>query len=293
MRTRPNRGWVLVIGVIFAMASGTSARAGGFFVNGFAGSPLGNFLFGDVDKSTSVSATSSTYYTDGVNVFSSLGTSSADLATGSLKSFASANFGYDPSALPGMTSSFQFGNSSFGDSLTFLGNFTGQQATFNISVDGTWSGSTAFNGSDFQFMVLPAGTINANAGNTLNIFNNPGNVAIVNDIDPLTPNSTNPLTFSVNVTLNGQDPTIEFAANLNIVTSTTLGQAFSADYSDTATISLSAPPGVLFRSGSGVFPNSVPEPSSLSLAVAGLAFAGLFARARTRLRSKRDSKRSS
>ncbi len=158
--------------------------------------------------------------------------------------------------MPDLTSSFQFGNSSFGDSLTFLGNFTGQQATFNISVDGTWSGATSFNGSDFQFMVLPAGTIDANADNTLNIFNNPGNVALVNEIMPLTPTTTNPLTFSVSVTLSGLNPTIEFAANLNIVTSTDLGQSFTADYSNTATISLAAPDGVTVVSGSGVFPGT-------------------------------------
>jgi hypothetical protein len=214
-----------------------------------------------------------------------------DLSTGSLHSLASANFGYDPGVFPGLTSSFQFGNSSFGDSLTFVGNFSGQQATFNVSVDGTWSGSTAFNGSDFQFMVLPAGTIDANAGNTLNIFNNPGNVAIVNDIFSLDASTTNPLTFAVNVSLNGQNPTIEFAANLNIVTATDLGQSFTADYSHTATISLAAPNGVTVASSSGVFPgtvplSSVPEPGSLSLALAGLASAGVCGIARRRLRNR-------
>jgi hypothetical protein len=277
----------LVAGLLFAMSSGATARAdSSYFVNAFAGSPLASYLFGDVDNSTAAGAYSSTYYTDGVNVFSSVGSSSVDLSTGSLHSLASANFGYDPSALPGMNSTFQFGNSSFGDSLTFLGNFTGQQATFNISVDGTFSGSAAFNGSDFQFMTLPAGTIAANAGNTLNIFNNPNNVAIVNDLYSLTPNTNNPLTFSVNVTLNGYDPTIEFAANLNIVTSLTLGQAFTADFSNTATITITAPNGVTVESGSGVFPGtvpaSVPEPGSLSLAIAGLASVSLFAVVRSR-----------
>ena len=84
--------------------------------------------------------------------------------------------------------SFQFGNSSFGDALTFLGNFTGQTATFHISVDGDVERhAPGFNGSDFQFMVLPAGTIDANADNTLNIFNNPGNIAIANNTYPPRP----------------------------------------------------------------------------------------------------------
>jgi hypothetical protein len=187
------------------------------------------------------------------------------------------------------SASDQFGNSSFGDSLTFLGNFTGQTATFHISVDGSWSGVTpAYNASDFQFMVLPAGTINANAGNTLNIFNNPGNVAIVNDTYALSPTSMD-LSFNVSVTLNGYDPTIEFAANLNINPFSSLGQVFSADYSDTATIGLTAPAGVTVMSGSGLFPGTVPEPGSLSLTLAGLASAGLLARSRfrSRFRSRR------
>ena len=284
MRIKSSWIWAPIFALLLAMGPATTAQAGSYFVNAFAGSPLADYLFGDVDNSTSAGAVSSTYYTDGVNVFSSYGSSSVDLATATLKSYASANFGYYPDALPGLTSSFQFGNSSFGDSLTFLGSFTGQQATFNISVDGTWSGSTTFNGSDFQFMVLPQGTINANAGNTLNIFNNPGGVAIVNQIYSLTPDSTNPLTFSVNVTLNGVDPTIEFAANLNIVTSSNLGDSFTADYSDTATISLDTPAGVHFVSGSGVFPNSVPEPGSLAMAVIGVGGVGLLACARRRNR---------
>jgi hypothetical protein len=288
MRTELIRRSVLVAGFLFAMGTGGTARAD-FFVNAFAGSPLASFLFGDVNNSTAAAADSSTYYTDGTNVFSSVGSSSVDLTSGSLHSLASANFGYDPSALPGMTSSFQFGNSSFGDAFTYLGDFTGQQATFHINVDGTFSGAAAFNGSDFQFMVLPAGTIAANAGNTLNIFNNPGNVAIVNDLYALTPTSPNPLTFDVSVALNGHDPTIEIAANLNVVTSLLLGQAFTADFSNTAAITLTAPDGVTVESASGVFPGTVPvpEPSSLAITLAGTAVAGLMAQSHRARRLKR------
>ncbi len=205
----------------------------------------------------------------------------ADLSTGALHASAAANYGYNPGGLPNDPGD-QFGNASFGDSLTFLGNFTGQTATFHITVNGSWTGDTpAFNASDFQFMVLPAGTINANAGNTLNIFNNPGNVAIVNDMYTLSPTSSS-LSFDVTVTLNGYDPTIEFAANLNVNPFASLGQSFSADYSDTALISLNAPSGVTVISASGVFPNTVPEPSSLTLAAAGLVSVCLFLRVRSR-----------
>ena len=252
-----------------------------YFVNAFAGSPLAYYLAGNVSNSTSADETSSTYFTDGTSVFSSSGTSSVSLSTGTLHSAASAAYGYDPGGLPN-TPSDQFGNSSFGDGLTFLGNFTGQTATFNISVDGTWSGDApAFNASDFQFMVLPAGTISANSGNTLNIFNNPGNVAIVNDTYSLSPTSPN-LSFNVSVPLNGHDPTFEFAANLNINPFSSLGQIFNADYSNTASISLQAPPGVTVFSSSGVFPGTVPEPGSLSLSFAGLVSLALLARFRSR-----------
>ena len=180
---------VLWIG-LYSQASATAITPQpDYFVNAFAGSPLAYYLAGDVGNSTSAVETSSTYYTDGTNVFSSSGDSSVDLSIGTLHSSASADYGYNPGGLPNDPTD-QFGNSSFGDGLTFVGNFTGQTATFNISVDGTWTGDTpAFNGSDFQFMVLPTGTINANSGNTLNIFNNPGNVAIVNDTNPLSATS--------------------------------------------------------------------------------------------------------
>lgn len=285
MRIRTSRRWAIVAGLLLVMGPGATAEAG-YFVNAFAGSPLGYYLFGDVDNSTAAVASSSTYYTDGVNVFSSSGNSSVDLSTGMLHSSASADYGYNPGGLPNDPGD-QFGNSSFGDGLTFLGTFTGQTATFHISVDGTWSGDTpAYNASDFQFMVLPAGTIDANASNTLNIFNNPGNVAIVNDTYTLSPTSPN-LSFDVTVTLNGYNPTIEFAANLNINPFSSLGQSFSADYSDTASISLTPPPGVMVESASGVFPGTVPEPGTLSLAVAALISAGLCAGFRSRSRSGR------
>jgi hypothetical protein len=170
-----------------------------------------------------------------------------------------------------------------GDGLTFLGNFTNLTVTFHISVDGTWSGDAPnFNPSHFQFMVLPAGTIDANSGNTLGIFSNPGNVAIFNETDTVSPASPN-LSYNASVPLNGFDPTIELAANLNINPFSSLGQNFSANYSDTASISFTTvPPGVTVVSSSGVFPGSVPEPASLSLALVGLVSAGLFARFRSR-----------
>jgi hypothetical protein len=280
MRIVSARRCALFVGFLFAVGQGAPVQAD-YFVNAFAGSPLAYFLNGDVNNSTAAVSTSTTTFTNGTDVFSSTGTSSVDLSTGTLHSFASANYGYDPGGLPNSPSD-QFGNSSFGDSLTFLGNFTGQTATFHISVDGTWSGvAPAFNASDFQFMVLPAGTIDANSGNTLNIFNNPDNNAIVNDTFALTPTAAN-LSFNVSVTLTGLNPTIDFAANLNINPFSSLGQIFSADYSDTATISLQAPAGVTVESSSGVFPGTVPEPGSLSLVLAGLVSAGLLAKFRSR-----------
>jgi hypothetical protein len=272
------RGWLFAVGLILAMGVLSPARAG-YFVNAGAGSPLEYYFFGDANQSTYVSADAGTFYTDGTNVFSSAGSSTAILSTGTLHSSASADYGYDPGGLPNDPGD-QFGNSSFGDGLTFLGNFTGQTATFHVSVDGTWSGDApSFNASDFQFMILPSGTIDDNAGNTLNIFNNPGNVAIVNDTFSLSPASPN-LSFDVDVTLNGLNPTFEFAANLNINPFASLGQIFTADYGNTASISLTAPPGVEFVSSSGVFPGSVPEPSSFALALAGLLTTVLFARLR-------------
>ncbi len=270
------RKWSFAAALFLAMSSSVPVRAG-YFVNSGAGSPLAYYFFGDVNNSTSAGATSSTYYTNGTDVFSSSGISSTDLATGMLHATAAANFGYNPGGLP-YDPGNQFGNASFGDTLTFLGNFTGQTASFHISVDGSWTGDTpSFNASDFQFMVLPAGTIDANSGNTLNIFNNPGNVAIVNDLNSLSPTQTT-LSYDVGVTLNGLNPTIEFAANLNINPFASLGQSFSADYTDTAQISLTAPAGATVISASGVFPGTVPEPSSLTLAVAGLLCAGLLFR---------------
>jgi hypothetical protein len=271
---------VAVLWVAFC-SNATATAQSDYFVNAFAGSPLAYYLGGDVSTSTSAVETSTTDYTDGINDFLSSGNSAVSLSTGTLHSAASADYGYDPGSLPNDPTD-QFGNSSFGDGLTFLGNFTGQLATFNVSVDGTWSGDTpAFNGSDFQFMVLPTGTISANSGNTLNIFNNPGNVAIVNDTYSLTSTSPN-LSFNVSVPLNGLNPSFEFAANLNINPFSSLGQTFNADYSNTASISLQAPPGVTVFSSSGVFPGTVPEPGSMSLSIAGLVSLALLARFRSR-----------
>jgi hypothetical protein len=286
MRSDSFRGSTWIAGIVMAAALGGAGARAGYFANTFAGSPIATFgPAGGYGVSDAGSLTSETFYTDGVNVFSSEGYSAASLATGSLHSLASANYGYVPDAIASTITptSFQFGNSSFGDSLTFLGNFTGQQATFQISIDGTWSGSlSGFNGSDFQFLVLPSGTIDANAGNTLNLFNNPdiNNIAIANVTDPLGPSTTSPLTFDVPVTLNGLNPTIDFAANLNIATFANLGDNFSADYSDTATVGIAGPTGVTIISASGVFPGTVPEPTSISLAVAGLTGLGLIARRR-------------
>lgn len=291
MRTDSTRRWALVVGFVVVLGPGAGARAG-FFLNAFAGSPLA--FYGPApgyDGGAAYSLASSTYYTDGTNVFSSSGYSSVDLTTGTLHAAASADFGYIPDAIasilvpnPGDTPlSDQFGNSSFGDALTFLGNFTGQTVTFHISVDGTWTGSSPFfNASDFQFMVLPAGTIDANSDNTLNIFNNPGNVATFNRTDSIDVTPTFSLSYDVPVTLNGLNPTLEFAANLNINPFATVGDSFSADFSDTAGISFTAPGGVTVISASGVFPGTVPEPGSMALSLVGLAVAGLFARTRSR-----------
>ena len=289
MRIDRSGARALAVGLVLAMGPGAAARAG-YFLNAFAGSPLA--AYGPApgyDGGAAYTLTSSTYYTDGTNVFSSSGYSSVDLSTGTLHASASADFGYIPAAIanilvpnPGDTPlSDQFGNSSFGDALTFLGNFTGQTVTFHINVDGAWTGSTPFfNASDFQFMVLPAGTIDANSGNTLNIFNNPGNVATFNRTDPVDVTPTYSLSYDVPVTLNGLNPTIEFAANLNINPFATVGDNFLADFNDTASISFTAPGGVTVLSASGVFPGTVPEPGSMALSLAGFAAAGLFARAR-------------
>ena len=158
---------------IFALAGWTAIfllnyreAPAGYFVTAFVQSPLATYDFGDVDKSGSATADSATFFTNGSNVFSAEASADVDLSTGVLHSLVSNTDGYDPGNPPYGTV-FVFSNAGMGDSLTFKGNFTGQTVVFHATVSGGWSnmvGSPLLQPA-FQLSVLPAGTIDANAGN--------------------------------------------------------------------------------------------------------------------------------
>jgi hypothetical protein len=129
-------------------------------------------------------------------------------------------------------------------------------------------------------LTLPAGTINANSGNEFALFSSssPNSINV-----GATGNSSSavPVTFTdvVTATLNGVDPTIDLAADLDITGDAfNIGNSFAGDFSDTATITYTAPPGVTVLSASGVFPAPVPEPASLALLGGALAGFGLIRR---------------
>jgi hypothetical protein len=151
--------------------------------------------------------------------------------------------------------------------------------TFHANVTGTWVGDPSAGVGVFQFMVLPAGTIDQFSGNPFDIFDTSkdtnfisNNVAVVGPTDML------PVNIDVPVTLNGVNPTIDFAADLNLFgLVSTIGQTFEGDFTHSADISFDGLPGVTVVSASGTFPGTVPvpEPSSICSALIGIGALGL------------------
>jgi hypothetical protein len=274
----PAKPLATVLSLLMLGSFGTSeARAAEFFQETFVGTPLGSFL-----SSTGGPLTSQTFFINSDGSLSDTATANESLSTGTLHAVAQANVGIVPlsSSCSNCNPSFVFANASFGDSLKFLGSFNNQAITFNVSVNGTILQNTGTS-STLQFEVLAPGTINANSGNELALFDanapsaiNLGNLA----------SSTGNVSFSQAITanLNGVDPVLDIAANLDLVGAASLGQFFNLDFGDTATISLSAP-GITVESASGLFPGTVaavPEPSTWAMMILGFVGLGFLAHRR-------------
>ena len=204
------------------------------FINSLADSPLAPFLFGDVNNHTASNASSTTIFTNGVSTLSASATAAADLATRDLHASAAASYGYS-GACSNCNSPFVAGNANFGDSLTFLGSFSGQAVTFQATITGTWTTNCAAS------CVGPgAATSNCWLCQAVQSIQIPG----------------------TNLRASAQArPTLDIAGK-----AFNIGNSFGGDFTDTANIQIIAPPGVTILSASGVFPQPVPRASLSSAA---------------------------
>ena len=121
--------------------------------------------------------------------------------------------------------------------------------SIQVSVNGAWSGPNggAAGSGTMQFLVSPAGTIAANSTNEFALFDpsspyyNPINVG---------PDGTPSLTYTVPVTLNGVNPTIDIAFSLDLtgfLATNQLNQSFNGDFNDTALVSFTPLDDVSFQ----------------------------------------------
>ena len=126
------------------------------------------------------------------------------------------------------------------------------------------------------------GTIAANAADEFNLFNGTytdGTALQQDNVNTLA--STFPSTVTLAITLNGVDPSIDLAADLDLYVtenSQGVGNSFNANFGDGVTFTINAPPGVIVTSDSGVFPDTAatPLPAALPLFATGLGGLGLL-----------------
>jgi hypothetical protein len=271
---------ILLSSLVLSVSCGTRDARADYFVNALADSPLATYLFGDTNNSTAAAAVSGTTFTIADNAeshtYTANASSAADLSTGALHASVNGSYGYLTACLT-CDPMFVAGNANFGDSLTFIGKFTNQTVNFNVSVNGSWSGTGG--GGTLQFLVLPTGTIAANSANELALFDpssrfyNPINVG---------PNGTPSLTYTAQAVLNGVDPTVDIAFSLDLtgfLATDQLNSSFNGDFNDTALVSFTPLSDVTVFSDSGLFPgtSAVPEPSTWAMMILGFAGIGFTA----------------
>jgi hypothetical protein len=282
---------MLLSSLVLLVSCGTRDSRADYFVNALADSPLQTFIFGDTNNSTAAAAVSGTTFTIADNAeshtYTANASSAVDLSTGALHASVNGSYGY-LTACSTCDPMFVAGNANFGDSLTFKGSFTNQTVNFNVSVNGSWSGTGG--GGTLAFLVLPNGTIAANSGNEFALFD-PNSPFYTNPSSPLYnlynsknvgPDGTPSLTYTAQAVLNGVDPTIDIAFSLDLtgfLATNQLNSSFNGDFNDTALVSFTPLSGVTVFSDSGVFPgtSAVPEPSTWAMMILGFAGVGFMA----------------
>ena len=225
-------------------------------------------------------------------------TASANLITGKL---GELNAGSN-------TTGFAFGQvlAQFGDTITASGSTGGLSLGVNFTENGTSSYSDPSAGFNFLWVfAYKPGTFDQT------FYNAPSNILFAegfllgngtdtNDANLTFANNNVPLTAAIPDGLNSIPLSIPFSTlgstfQLNVVLSSVVidrnaGDTWSADFSHTVGLSLSAPAGVTLTSASGVLPGTsaaAPEPGSWLLAVCGIAVwgAGMW-RSKRRIRAE-------